>query len=87
MLLQALVETEWAYVKGHSEVGERTVAAAPALAEVAKLVRSIHERLDGMGYPDGLAGEEIPLGAGTRFDPEVVRAFCLARAEIESLVA
>jgi HD-GYP domain-containing protein (c-di-GMP phosphodiesterase class II) len=77
-------------------------------------VRSIHERFDGGGYPDGLAGEAIPLGArvvavcdafdamtsnrpyrrtmdetgalaelqrhaGTQFDPDVVRAFCLAR--------
>ena len=37
--------------------------AAPALRSVARLVRSSHERWDGAGYPDGLAGEEIPLGA------------------------
>ena len=37
--------------------------AAPALRPVARLVRSSHERWDGGGYPDGLAGEEIPLGA------------------------
>ena len=36
---------------------------APALVPVARLVRSSHERFDGEGYPDGLAGEEIPLGA------------------------
>jgi diguanylate cyclase (GGDEF)-like protein len=58
-----LNDDEWSYIKRHSEVGERIVAAAPALAEVAKLVRSIHERYDGTGYPDGLAGDEIPLGA------------------------
>jgi diguanylate cyclase (GGDEF)-like protein len=58
-----LDESEWEYVKRHSAVGERIVAAAPALAEVAMLVRSIHERFDGGGYPDGLAGEAIPLGA------------------------
>ena len=58
-----LDDGEWEYVKRHSAVGERIIAAAPALAEVAKLVRCIHERIDGTGYPDGLAGEEIPLGA------------------------
>jgi two-component system cell cycle response regulator len=59
----SLDETEWEYVKRHSAVGERIVAAAPALTEVAKLVRCVHERFDGTGYPDGLAGEAIPLGA------------------------
>jgi diguanylate cyclase (GGDEF)-like protein len=58
-----LNEREWEYVKAHSAVGERIVAAAPALAEVAKLVRSIHEHLNGAGYPDNLVGDEIPLGA------------------------
>ena len=58
-----LTEDEWAFVRRHTLIGERIVAAAPALASVAKLVRSTHERWDGRGYPDGLAGEEIPLGA------------------------
>ena len=44
-------------------VGERILRAAPALAPVAAVVRSSHERYDGAGYPDGLAGEEIPVGA------------------------
>jgi diguanylate cyclase (GGDEF)-like protein len=50
-------------IERHSEVGERILAVAPALRPVARLVRSSHERWDGTGYPDGLAGEEIPLGA------------------------
>jgi diguanylate cyclase (GGDEF)-like protein len=54
---------EWAFVRRHPLIGERIIGAAPALAAAAKLVRSTHERLDGSGYPDGLAGEEIPLGA------------------------
>ena len=44
-------------------IGERIIGAAPALTRVAALVRSSHERWDGGGYPDGLAGDEIPLGA------------------------
>jgi HD-GYP domain-containing protein (c-di-GMP phosphodiesterase class II) len=54
---------EWAFVQRHPLVGERIIGAAPTLAAAAKLVRSTHERLDGSGYPDGLAGEQIPLGA------------------------
>jgi diguanylate cyclase (GGDEF)-like protein len=54
---------EWAFVRRHPLIGERIIGAAPALAAAAKLVRSTHERLDGSGYPDGLAGEEIPVGA------------------------
>jgi diguanylate cyclase (GGDEF)-like protein len=54
---------EWAFVQRHPLIGERIIAAAPALAAAARLVRSTHERLDGCGYPDGLAGEQIPLGA------------------------
>jgi two-component system cell cycle response regulator len=50
-------------MRQHSLIGERIIAAAPALAAAARLVRSTHERFDGTGYPDGLAGEQIPLGA------------------------
>jgi hypothetical protein len=44
-------------------IRERIVAAAPALGAVAKLVRASHERWDGNGYPDAIAGQDIPLGA------------------------
>ncbi len=50
-------------MRRHTLIGERIVAAAPALVGVAPLVRSSHERWDGAGYPDGLAGAGIPLGA------------------------
>jgi len=59
----ALTEDEWRLIREHTIVGERIVSAAPALSEVAKLVRATHERFDGAGYPDGLAGEQIPLEA------------------------
>jgi len=51
------------YVRKQPLIGERIVAAAPPLLPVAKLVRSSHERWDGGGYPDGLAGDSIPRGA------------------------
>jgi len=105
-----LDEEEWTFMRRHTIVGERILAAAPALAPVASLVRASHERWDGGGYPDGLDGTRIPLGArivfvcdafdamtsdrpyargrsadeairqlregaGTQFDPEVVRVF------------
>ena len=54
---------EWAFMRRHTLIGERILSAAPALVPVAKLVRSSHERFDGGGYPDGLAGDEIPLGS------------------------
>jgi diguanylate cyclase (GGDEF)-like protein len=58
-----LDEREWAFMRRHPLIGERIVLAAPALAGTAPLIRSSHERIDGNGYPDGLRGEEIPLGA------------------------
>ena len=54
---------EWSFVRRHPLIGERILLAAPALRPVARLVRSSHERWDGGGYPDGLCGDEIPLGA------------------------
>jgi diguanylate cyclase (GGDEF)-like protein len=59
----ALDDEEWAFMHRHTLIGERIIAAAPALTPAARLVRSSHEAFDGSGYPDGLAGVEIPLGA------------------------
>jgi two-component system cell cycle response regulator len=58
-----LDDDEWAFMRRHTLIGERIVAAAPALGAVAKLVRASHERWDGGGYPDATVGEDIPLGA------------------------
>jgi two-component system cell cycle response regulator len=58
-----LSEKEWEFMRRHTIIGERILAAAPALGPVAALVRSSHERWDGGGYPDGLTGEDIPLGS------------------------
>ena len=59
----ALDEREWAFVRQHTLVGERILRASPGLRNVASIVRSTHERWDGRGYPDGLAGEDIALAA------------------------
>jgi diguanylate cyclase (GGDEF)-like protein/putative nucleotidyltransferase with HDIG domain len=54
---------EWELIRNHTLIGERIIRAAPALAEVAEVVRASHERVDGTGYPDGIHGDQIPLGA------------------------
>jgi putative nucleotidyltransferase with HDIG domain len=59
----ALTDDEWAFVRQHTIIGERIVSAAEALRPVGRVVRSSHERWDGCGYPDGLRGRDIPLGA------------------------
>ena len=106
----SLPSDDWRFIRLHTLVGERLLAANFGMLEVAALVRSSHERWDGQGYPDGLQAEEIPLGsrivfvcsafedmtstrphrealdvnaalaeldrgAGSQFDPEIVRAF------------
>jgi two-component system cell cycle response regulator len=58
-----LDESEWAFMRRHTIIGERILLAAPALRPVARLVRASHERYDGSGYPDALVGDQIPLGA------------------------
>ena len=58
-----LDEDEWAQMRRHTIIGHDMLLAAPPLRAVAPLVRSSHERWDGGGYPDGLAGEDIPLAA------------------------
>lgn len=54
---------EWEIMRKHPEISERIVRQIERMEEVAQMVRSHQERYDGGGYPDGLSGEEIPLGA------------------------
>jgi diguanylate cyclase (GGDEF)-like protein len=58
-----LDEQEWEIMRQHPAMGERILRAIPGMGAVARIVRHEHERWDGSGYPDGLAGEEIPIGA------------------------
>src|SRR3954447_23727582 len=58
-----LDDEEWAQMRLHTIIGDDLLLAAPPLRAVAPLVRASHERWDGGGYPDGVAGEDIPLAA------------------------
>jgi putative two-component system response regulator len=58
-----LTPVEWAQVQQHSGTGAELCRSLPRGQAVTAIVRSHHERWDGGGYPDGLAGEAIPLGA------------------------
>jgi two-component system, cell cycle response regulator len=58
-----LSDEEWSFMKQHTVLGERILSAATSLAPLGRVVRATHERWDGKGYPDGLAGEDIPLAA------------------------
>jgi HD-GYP domain-containing protein (c-di-GMP phosphodiesterase class II) len=50
-------------MRQHTVIGQRILGAVPALQGVGTIVRATHERWDGGGYVDGLAGEAIPLAA------------------------
>jgi two-component system cell cycle response regulator len=82
---------EWAFMRRHTLLGERILSAAPALVPVSKLVRSSHERWDGDGYPDGISGEQIPLGSRIIFACDAydamttARVYSLARTKEEAL--
>jgi len=58
-----LTSDEWLEMRRHPDVGYHLVRDVPFLRHAAEIVYTHHERFDGMGYPRGLKGEEIPLGA------------------------
>jgi putative nucleotidyltransferase with HDIG domain len=59
-----LTPDEWLVIKAHTIEGQRMLdQVGGLLSEVGRIVRSSHERWDGTGYPDGLAGRQIPRGA------------------------
>jgi putative nucleotidyltransferase with HDIG domain len=59
----SLTSEEMLVMQQHPDIGARILEPVPYFADLVPLVRSSHERWDGRGYPDGLAGEEIPLGS------------------------
>lgn len=62
-----LSDAEWVEMRRHPVIGAGIVASMPNLAHLARVIRAEHERWDGMGYPDGLRGEEIPLASRIAF--------------------
>ena len=58
-----LTSDEWKKMQMHAQIGAEIVSAVPFPCPVAPLIRSHHERWDGKGYPSGLCGEQIPIGA------------------------
>jgi putative nucleotidyltransferase with HDIG domain len=58
-----LDDDEWGVMKEHPLISEYILAEVDLDPIVCQIARSSHERMDGLGYPDGLAGEEIPLAA------------------------
>jgi diguanylate cyclase (GGDEF)-like protein len=58
-----LEDSEWEVMRRHPELGERILEPIERLADVRPIVRACHEHYDGNGYPDGMAGDEIPLEA------------------------
>jgi HD-GYP domain-containing protein (c-di-GMP phosphodiesterase class II) len=58
-----LTNAEWEIMRSHSERSARILERIPSLHDLAPIVRAHHERFDGMGYPDRLTGNAIPLAA------------------------
>jgi diguanylate cyclase (GGDEF)-like protein/putative nucleotidyltransferase with HDIG domain len=74
-----LTEDERRQIEGHPTLGERILAPIEQLEEVRPIVRSCHERWDGTGYPDRLAGEQIPLEARIIFACDAFHAMTTDR--------
>ena len=58
-----LDESQWQLMRQHPVIGERILRAVPGMGVLARIVRHEHESYDGSGYPDGIAGDEIPMGS------------------------
>jgi hypothetical protein len=62
-----LDDVEWEVMRKHPIVGERIIVGTPGLSHLAPAMRAEHERWDGGGYPDGIAGERIPMASRITF--------------------
>ena len=80
-----LDDAEWAVMREHPVIGEQILLRTPELAAIAPLVRHEHERWDGAGCPDGLAGEAIPIGSRIILACDAYNAMMTARPYREPL--
>jgi putative nucleotidyltransferase with HDIG domain len=80
-----LSDEEWAIMKRHPEAGLELVSDIDFPGDVRAIIRNHHERWDGKGYPDGLAGEEIPFAARILCVADVYDALTTARSYRDSL--
>ncbi len=87
----SLNNEEFAQIKRHSEIGYRISQSTPELSQISEYILTHHERWDGKGYPQGLAGEEIPLlsrilAIADSFDAMTNdRIYRRAKSEIEAI--
>jgi putative two-component system response regulator len=80
-----LTADEFEHIKQHVIIGAQILAPLVHLGDIVAMVKSHHERVDGSGYPDGLRGEEIPLGARVIAAAEVYDALTTARPYQEKM--
>jgi cyclic di-GMP phosphodiesterase len=81
----ALTPEERSLMRAHTEIGDHLLEPLELLAAVRPIVRHHHERWDGLGYPDGLAGEAIPLGARIMAVADAVEAMSACRVYRQAL--
>ena len=75
----SLTDQEYHIIREHPGIGERILEPIDPFAEILPIVKQHHERFDGTGYPDGLAGEEIDFGARIMAVADVWDALCSDR--------
>jgi cyclic di-GMP phosphodiesterase len=75
----SLDPSEWTVMRSHPEFGDRLLAPFSELGDVRLIVRHHHERWDGEGYPDGLAGAQIPLLARVVAVADAIEAMSVRR--------
>jgi putative two-component system response regulator len=80
-----LTAPEYEQVKQHVSIGSQILAPLAHLRDIIGYVRSHHERWDGQGYPDGLSGETIPLGARVLCASEIYDALTTSRPYQEKM--
>ena len=80
-----LTELEWDLMREHPAIGARIIAGLRPLAHLAPAIRAEHERWDGAGYPDGLAGEQIPVSSRITFTCDAYHAMISDRAYRKAL--